>query len=641
MFKSILPSRRIPSSDFQMLTSPIDSTESDATGKENYFANAYDTNTTNNAKPKADKRKKMKGKAQPESEAPQDFDKLLDELQIPSTLRPKLATMDPTVKAAFLKSSHVLAQMKPAPTPFTPRTLRRAQSSESVLSSPRPQKPTLEEYDLTESPIAPMALGTGHSRGKSLDIRRQALDPRPAPVAPLKVSKDKKKSVATTPEKYVKILLAESSTSMDIEVVKKLRLLLRNESASWTEAFLQHGGYDAILTRLNEILDVEWREEQHDDQMLFELLRCVKALSTSAVGCAALRAQCPAPFDKLVRLLYSDKKPGDVPTRQLIVELLLNLFDLYPPSSLPSTGSPGAGLAHSRSRSIPWELSATAMSSTSNLVVLPRPHSTLFSFIKALLLTPAPPPSEAPATPIQPHEFIEELHRPRVYKTYLQELSDLCRDYFWVFCHPSNAIWELSETDEAKVEKPRAPGGMTGGVEFEAMCYMTMHFKFVNAIASHVRALNLPKEHEHSAYRFHQDMFLSGIERILSIARKASTTYYPTLHLEIARYVAFAGLSGIDVPWSLSRMIGQPPTAMRKQPVIPPAPVIPPRTPPSRSMPTTPTKRGAPPAGFAGYAAPQQLVYPSGHGGAPSRTSVDRERERAQPQSRKVTPMFN
>ena len=28
---------------------------------------------------------------------------------------------------------------------------------------------------------------------------------------------------------------------------------------SWTEAFLQQGGYDAILTRLNEILEVEWR----------------------------------------------------------------------------------------------------------------------------------------------------------------------------------------------------------------------------------------------------------------------------------------------------------------------------------------------------------------------------------------------
>lgn len=61
---------------------------------------------------------------------------------------------------------------------------------------------------------------------------------------------------------------------------------------------------------------------------------------------------------------------------------------------------------------------------------------------------------------------------PRIYKTYLQELSDICRDYFWVFCHPNNTIWNLDDTDEAKVEKPRAPGGMTGGVEFEAMTYM-------------------------------------------------------------------------------------------------------------------------------------------------------------------------
>jgi hypothetical protein len=86
-------------------------------------------------------------------------------------------------------------------------------------------------------------------------------------------------------------------------------------------------------------------------------------------------------------------------------------------------------------------------------------------------MTTAPPPSESPGIPISPHEFIESLHIPRVYKSYLQELSDVCRDYFWVFCHPSNTIWVLSETNESSVERPRAPGGMTGGVEFEAMQY--------------------------------------------------------------------------------------------------------------------------------------------------------------------------
>ena len=208
------------------------------------------------------------------------------------------------------------------------------------------------------------------------------------------------------------------------------------------------------------------REEQHDDKILHELLRCLKALSTSSIGCFALRSSCPTPFVQLVSLLYSDKKPGDVATRQLIVDLLLVLFELYPPTALPSVGS--------LSRRDTWDRSASEMQ-PGQAISLPHPHKTLFSLLRAILLTPAPPSAEAPAVPVSPHEFIDALHRPRIYKTYLQELSDICRDYFWVFCHPNNALWNLADTDEAKVEKPRAPGGMTGGVEFEAMGYLVRH----------------------------------------------------------------------------------------------------------------------------------------------------------------------
>lgn len=182
-------------------------------------------------------------------------------------------------------------------------------------------------------------------------------------------------------------------------------------------------------------------------------------------GCNALRSCGSTPFVQLISLLYSDKKPGDVATRQLMVELITMLIDLYPPSSLP--GSPKMS-THSRTRSTPWDTDP----SSSNIIVLPSPHANLFSFVRLILLTPAPPPSEDPRTPISHHSFIEELHVPRIYKTYLQELNDICRDYFWVFCHPNNTIWNLDETDEGKVERPRAPGGMTGGVEFEAMGYM-------------------------------------------------------------------------------------------------------------------------------------------------------------------------
>lgn len=39
-------------------------------------------------------------------------------------------------------------------------------------------------------------------------------------------------------------------------------------------------------------------------------------------------------------------------------------------------------------------------------------------------------------------------------------------------CHGSNSLWAADEVDERLVEKPVAPGGATGGVEFEAMNYV-------------------------------------------------------------------------------------------------------------------------------------------------------------------------
>jgi len=119
--------------------------------------------------------------------------------------------------------------------------------------------------------------------------------------------------------------------------------------------------------------------------------------------------------------------------------------------------------------------------------------------------------------------------------------------------------------DSEKVEMPKAPGGMTGGVEYEAVQYMTSHLKLVNALALAAAELNLPASDELSAYRFHSDLFASGFERILVTTRKASTAYYPSLHLEIARYVSYAARTAqYELPWSLARYIGLPPSHVMK-----------------------------------------------------------------------------
>ena len=213
-------------------------------------------------------------------------------------------------------------------------------------------------------------------------------------------------------------------------------------------------------------MQFEWREEQHDDKLLHSLLECIKAISTSVVGCAAIRSAFPSPFPQLITLLYSDKKPGEVASRHLIVELIQLLFDLFSTGSLPSPNE------QERRRELWDDHESLALSALGNFVGLPHPHKSVFTLLRSLLLTPAPRAAEAPEVPVTPHEFIDVLHKPRIYKAYLQELSDVCRDYFWVFCHPNNTIWNLAECDEGKVERPRAPGGMTGGVEAEAMRYM-------------------------------------------------------------------------------------------------------------------------------------------------------------------------
>ncbi|KAJ7476149.1 armadillo-type protein [Mycena latifolia] len=601
MFKGILP-KRIASSDFTMVTA-LGDPPATAPNKENQPGASKAARAAPTTKGNPQSRKRADTKSKPSELPPVSadgmevaFDKLLEDLQIPTTLRPRLIGMESTVKAAMLKSSQTMA-LAPLPpplvasrsTPLTPRsaTLRRTRSTES-LDSPRHQKPALEYA----APRAPALFGesssnrktSGHERGSSFDASRllsrsQVNLPMSTSTVDLtgKPSKDRgpaagkeKAPKDISPMRFFSILSGTSSTQLDIENVKKLRLLLRNESASWSEEFLKLGG-------IRRAADAE---EQHDDQILHELLRCFKALSTSSIGCFALRSSCPTPFVQLVALLYSDKKPGEVATRQLIVDLLLILFELYPSSSLPALG----GRLYPRREA--WETASTAPAA-SNLITLPAPHKSFYSLIRALLLTPAPPPSESPAAPISPHAFIESLHRPRIYKTYLQELSDVCRDYFWVFCHPNNTIWILSETDEGRVEKPRAPGGMTGGVEFEAMGYFTTHLKLINAIAQGVAELNLPRDNEHSAHRFHTDLFLSGFERIILISRKASTTYYPTLHLELARYVAHCARAGYELPWPVSRLVGVPPPALAKSVSGGSG---------SGSAGTSPTKRGGAPA---------------------------------------------
>lgn len=143
--------------------------------------------------------------------------------------------MESTVKAAMLKSSKTIANTQPQ----TTRGLRKAHSTES-LESPKPAKKSADYDNLhhktagraTANPVADDDSGRpkSRSRGKSIDL------PRPKSRVRNKSVDEGAKGKAWnswTASRFCTILDTTPSAALEVEIVKKLRLHLRNESARY------------------------------------------------------------------------------------------------------------------------------------------------------------------------------------------------------------------------------------------------------------------------------------------------------------------------------------------------------------------------------------------------------------------------
>ncbi|SCV73429.1 BQ2448_7355 [Microbotryum intermedium] len=343
---------------------------------------------------------------------------------------------------------------------------------------------------------------------------------------------------------------SSASSTLEVQEVARMRRRLRNETPGWVNDFLTSGGYVGMLERLKELLEMEWREEQHDDQLLQELLRCFKALTMTACGKRALASRSPTPFLPLADLLFSEKRPGDLACRQLLVELILSLFDLCPVDAAPISSEQWTSLAVvSLQKSVDFQRRYTRKmkgdedeDEGEEVFDSQRIEATRL-LVRSMMLGPPNEKDEAKV------DFIKNAHRPRPFKKWMVEMSDCVRDYFWqvggewggggcrigasIFCHAQNLFWSLEQINVEQVEAPTVPSGMTGGVEYEAMAYCATHFRLINALANACPTPDM-------AFAFHQELFESGFERILLTLRRASLVYYPTLHLELSRYISLA-----------------------------------------------------------------------------------------------------
>lgn len=302
--------------------------------------------------------------------------------------------------------------------------------------------------------------------------------------------------------------IAQPLSSISIENMRQLRVALASESPAWLHDFLQAGGYETLLAHLDSLLRMEWREEQHDDTLLFEILRCMVALASSQTGRRALLHYAPMPFEHLCVAMFEGNIPKEPETRRLIAVLLHTLAQEQLDSDV---------LARRTMHKVRVEDAAC---------VAQAPDKRHGAILAAMLLhTPSPPSIHNTV------DFLQNVHEHRPLRCYVEEFDRVCHDFFWIFCHEHNQVWDWDNMDQRAAFAPRVPSGMTGSVEWEAITYLTTHLCLLNTILSF-----FVQNHPPGARAFVSELTKSNFPRVLNILRKASQTYYSALHAELAHW---------------------------------------------------------------------------------------------------------
>lgn len=119
------------------------------------------------------------------------------------------------------------------------------------------------------------------------------------------------------------------------------------------------------------------------------------------------------------------------------------MFEIYPERSghrVPSSGKSGVqecddiyafvlSLLDSTANERALE-AETAIRGPSSSSRPPRPHSQIIC-----------PASELERPKLDVHDFVAAAHKPRIYKVYLTQLQEICRDFFW--CVRTTSLFTL------------------------------------------------------------------------------------------------------------------------------------------------------------------------------------------------------
>ncbi|KAF2401039.1 hypothetical protein EJ06DRAFT_476510 [Trichodelitschia bisporula] len=458
------------------------------------------------------------------------FEAVLDSRNIPENMRPNMRSLRTSIKMDFIRSHKDETLSAKAPASVTQRVASNGSTASDASTAGSEDKKSTKRARPRSRAFTFSKSENGRSKKQKADgaadskrnSRVETLLPKSPSTQSLSQPAGQPRAL---PEEYVAYLRGEQKPEkVEVGRLHKLRLLIRNETVSWVETFIQMGGMREIVGLLHRIMEVEWRED-HEDHLLHETLLCLKGLCTTSIGLTHLQTMESTLFPALLAMLFDPehKGPSEFTTRGLIITILLAHLTAAVPSADPGT--------------------------------LPARAHTILSY----LADPSPPEDKTPVP------FILEMRQRRPYKVWAREVTNVTKEVFWIFLHAVNVVplpegarpLTSGSTTEALAEdidaatyartffpQPRPPvpaAPYIGGVEWDATNYMAAHLDLLNGLIA-----SLPTRTERNALR--AELRASGWEKVMGgQLRTCKEKFYSAVHDGLRTWVAAGVRDGWDV----------------------------------------------------------------------------------------------
>jgi len=136
------------------------------------------------------------------------------------------------------------------------------------------------------------------------------------------------------------------------------------------------------------------------------------------------------------------------------------------------------------------------------------------------------------------------MSRPRPYKIWQKEISNVTKEVFWIFLHHVNVVPYPAETADPALSfsarhfpTPRPPvpaAPYVGGVEWEATTYLATHLDLLNGLLA-----ALPTREERNSLR--TELRDSGFEKVMGeTLRTCKEKFYGGVHAGLGTWVGAA-----------------------------------------------------------------------------------------------------